>query len=85
MPLPRALTDILGLGTDWDGAKLGVISRKFGLSEVVPFDTPLLNGESKAALWWRWRVNEKRGLQASLLIPMGLQPMWQLRMKLFFQ
>jgi acrylyl-CoA reductase (NADPH) len=35
------------LGTDLDLAKLGVISREIGLSEVVPVATQLLNGEVK--------------------------------------
>ena len=35
------------LGRDLDLAKLGVISREIGLSEVVPVATQLLNGEVK--------------------------------------
>lgn len=35
------------LGTHLDLAKLGVISREIGLSEVVPVATQLLNGEVK--------------------------------------
>ncbi len=46
-PTPDRLEAWRRLGSDLDIAKLGVISREIGLSEVMPFATKLLNGEVK--------------------------------------
>ncbi len=46
-PTPDRLEAWRRLGCDLDIEKLGVISRKIGLSEVMPFATKLLNGEVK--------------------------------------
>lgn len=44
-PTPDRLEAWRRLGSDLDIAKLGVISREIGLSEVMPYATKLLNGE----------------------------------------
>ncbi len=46
-PTPDRLEAWRRLGSDLDIAKLGVISREIGLSEVMPYATKLLNGEVK--------------------------------------